>query len=127
MPINKVLIIDDEELILLTTRLLLQKQGIEVRSTSDALKGQSLAAAEQPDLILLDLMMPGINGWDVLRQLKDNSTTKSIPVVLFTAGDVSVTQDDLTTREVFAMIKKPFSLKEIITLIDSINRETGDA
>lgn len=126
MKLKKVLMIDDEELILLTTRLLLQKHGIEVVCSSNSAETVSLAKSTAPDLILLDLMMPDIDGWETLRQLKEDPATSGIPVVLFTAGDFVATENQLREWNVLALIKKPFRLPELLGIITNTGNGATD-
>ena len=81
----KILIIEDTEnnRILLTRRL--TPKGYEVAATEDAERGLEMAAAERPDLILMDVGLPGMNGWEATRQLKGKAETQGIPVIALTA------------------------------------------
>src|SRR3990172_3324636 len=87
MPKLKILIIDDEPLIVKSTCLALSIYGFEAKGFHDGPSGIAAAAAEQPNLILLDIMMPGMDGWEVLKRLKEESATREIPVVIFTAKE----------------------------------------
>ncbi|PIP21591.1 MAG: two-component system response regulator [Candidatus Nealsonbacteria bacterium CG23_combo_of_CG06-09_8_20_14_all_40_13] len=80
----KVLIIDDEETILKMYGTKLSMAKIEVLTSEDGQKGIEMAAKEKPDVILLDIIMPNINGLDVLKMLKIRDETKNIPVYLLT-------------------------------------------
>ena len=79
------LVVDDERSIRLLCRVNLQASGIEVLEADDGEAGLELARREQPDLILLDVMMPGLDGWSVARQLAADESTKDIPVIFLTA------------------------------------------
>jgi DNA-binding response OmpR family regulator len=80
-----VLVVDDERSIRLLCRVNLQASGLEVLEADDGEAGLELARREQPDLILLDVMMPGLDGWGVARQLAADQSTKDIPVIFLTA------------------------------------------
>jgi len=80
----KVLIIDDEETILKMYGTKLSMAKIEVLTSEDGQKGIEMAAKEKPDVILLDIIMPNINGLDVVKMLKIRDETKNIPVYLLT-------------------------------------------
>jgi DNA-binding response OmpR family regulator len=84
MP-TRVLIIDDEAPIRLLCRVNLEAEGMEVLEAADGPAGLELARDELPDVILLDVMMPGLDGWRVAEQLIDDSTTTEIPIVFLTA------------------------------------------
>jgi CheY-like chemotaxis protein len=81
----KILIIEDTEnnRVLLTRRL--KPRGYDIITAEDAEKGMLLVEVERPDLVLMDVGLPGINGWDATRQLKSNPATKHVPVIALTA------------------------------------------
>jgi two-component system cell cycle response regulator DivK len=81
----KILIIEDTEnnRVLLTRRL--RPRGYDIITAEDAEKGLPLVEGERPDLILMDVGLPGMNGWDATRQLKSNPATKHVPVIALTA------------------------------------------
>jgi DNA-binding response OmpR family regulator len=82
---TKVLVIDDEAPIRLLCRVNLEAEGIEVLEASDGLGGLELASSGQPDAILLDVMMPGMDGWSVAEELLEGEATQGIPIVFLTA------------------------------------------
>jgi two-component system, OmpR family, alkaline phosphatase synthesis response regulator PhoP len=127
MPLKKVLMIDDEELILLTTKLLLQQHNIETIATSRSQEGIELARTTAPDFILLDIMMPDMNGWEVLRSLQECESVRSIPVVIFTAGDFTATEEELRNRGVAGILRKPFHLRELLRILGIDNKEAKHA
>ena len=81
----KILIIEDTEnnRVLLTRRL--RPRGYDIITADDAEKGLPLVEGERPDLVLMDVGLPGMNGWDATRQLKSNPATKHVPVIALTA------------------------------------------
>jgi two-component system alkaline phosphatase synthesis response regulator PhoP len=83
--VTKVLVIDDEAPIRLLCRVNLEAEGMEVLEAADGPSGLDKARAERPDVILLDVMMPGLDGWRVAEQLLDDPTTTGIPIVFLTA------------------------------------------
>ena len=87
MPQYNLLIIEDDPDIVELLQYNLQKEGHTVRAAGDGEAGLQLAQRDKPDLILLDLMMPGMNGLDVCRALKAKVDTASIPVIMVTAKD----------------------------------------
>ncbi len=84
MP-EKILIIDDDLDTLRLVGLMLQKQGFQIVAASSGAQGLELALSELPDLILLDVMMPGMDGYQVSRRLRSNEKTLDIPILMFTA------------------------------------------
>ena len=80
-----VLVIDDEAPIRLLCRVNLEAEGMRVLEASDGPSGLDTARLDVPDVILLDVMMPGLNGWQVAEELLDNERTQRIPIVFLTA------------------------------------------
>ncbi len=82
---TKVLVIDDEAPIRLLCRVNLEAEGMTVIEAADGPSGLEQAREEDPDVILLDVMMPGLDGWKVAEQLLENERTSSIPIIFLTA------------------------------------------
>jgi len=82
---ERVLVIDDEPPIRLLCRVNLEAEGMQVLEAADGLAGVEVARKETPDVILLDVMMPGLDGWRVAEELLDDERTRSIPIIFLTA------------------------------------------
>src|SRR5512143_2298055 len=82
---EKILIVDDDLETLRLVGLMLQRQGYEISAASNGEQGLDKAWEEKPDLILLDIMMPGMDGYEVTRKLRGNPSTLSTPILMFTA------------------------------------------
>jgi len=82
---TRVLVVDDEAPIRLLCRVNLEGEGMEVLEAADGPGGLEIARAERPDAILLDVMMPGLDGWDVAAELLEDEQTAGIPIVFLTA------------------------------------------
>ena len=82
---TKVLVVEDEAPIRLLCRVNLEAERIDVVEAENGLAGLEKARTERPDVILLDVMMPGLNGWQVAEQLLDDPATRNIPIVFLTA------------------------------------------
>ncbi len=82
---DRVLIVDDDVDTLRMVGLMLQRQGYEISSASNGEQGLAKAFDEKPDVILLDIMMPDIDGYEVTRRLRKNPLTKSTPILMFSA------------------------------------------
>ena len=82
---TKVLVIDDEAPIRLLCRVNLEAEGMTVLEASDGSSGLDLARDEQPDVVLLDVMMPGLDGWRVAEELLEDDRTRGIPIIFLTA------------------------------------------
>src|ERR687888_2438479 len=85
VTVTRVLVIDDEAPIRLLCRVNLEADGMEVLEASDGPTGLEKARNDEPDVILLDVMMPGLDGWQVAEELLDDRRTSSIPIVFLTA------------------------------------------
>jgi signal transduction histidine kinase len=112
-----VLVIDDEADILDVTRRILADTYSVITAQTGA-TGLKKAITNQPDLILLDVMMPGISGYDVCKTLKRNAKTKEIPVVIFTAVTEKVNIDKAKQAGADGFVTKPFKKEDLIDLIE---------
>lgn len=120
MPKKIVYIEDDLEMIYLI-KMILERKGYEIVSVSDGLKGFETVEQEKPDLVMLDLMMPNIDGWDIYHQLKTNETTNSIPVIVISAKAQPIDKVlGLQIAKVNNYISKPFRPQELIDSIEEI-------
>src|SRR5215213_4278325 len=91
--VTRVLVIDDEAPIRLLCRVNLEAEGMEVLEARDGPGGLEQARAERPDVILLDVMMPGLDGWAVAEELIDDDTTREIPIVSRSSASASELDD----------------------------------
>jgi DNA-binding response OmpR family regulator len=116
----KVLVIDDEAPIRLLCRVNLEAENMEVLEAEDGTQGLELARAEQPDVILLDVMMPGLDGWEVLHRLLEDETTKEIPIVFLTAR--AELRDRARGLELGGVdyVTKPFNPTELAPLVEEL-------
>jgi len=114
---KKILVIDDEKLIVEVTRVLLESSGYEVVSALDGREGFQLALEEKPDLVLLDLMMPVLDGWETLELMRSDETTAGTPVIIFTAKEMA--SPDRVAREKGAddYIAKPYEIEDLLAKI----------
>lgn len=115
---KKILIIDDEKMIRLTTSILLKKEGIYVVEAVNGTDGLQKIQQEKPDLILLDIMMPIMDGWEVLSNIQGNEDFKSTPVIIFTAGDFIEAEKKAKDKNVHGIIRKPFRLDKMLEIIN---------
>jgi len=114
---KKILLVEDEKDMAYAVSLQLEAKGYEIIIACDGQEGLNKARAENPDLVILDLMLPKIDGYKVCRMLKFDNKYKDIPVILFTAR--AQDSDRKTGREVGAdaYITKPFEPKELLDKI----------
>jgi DNA-binding response OmpR family regulator len=115
--VTRVLIIDDEAPIRLLCRVNLEAEGMEVLEAKDGPAGLELARAERPDMVLLDVMMPGLDGWGVAEELLDAEETNGIPIVFLTAR--AEFRDRARGLDVGGVdyITKPFNPVELAPLV----------
>ena len=122
MPREKILVVDDEEDILELVRFNLSKEGFQVICATTGEKAVGITRSEHPDLIVLDLMLPGMDGLEVAKILKNNPETQNIPIVMLTAkGEES---DVVTGLELGAddYVAKPFSPRILTARVRAILR-----
>lgn len=113
-----VLIIEDEKLIIVSTQMVLEAAGFRVESATNGEDGITKARTQTPDLILLDIMMPGIDGWETLTRLKRDTETSGIPVVIFTAREHSRGHQKSAEMGAADYFRKPFEPDELIELVE---------
>ena len=118
-----ILIIEDEKLIVVSTQMVLEAVGFRVESASDGENGIAKARKIQPDLVLLDIMMPGIDGWETLTRLKGDPETTSIPVIIFTAREHSRGHQKSAEMGAAGYFRKPFEPDELIELVEKHTRQ----
>ena len=118
MAAAKVLIIDDEKLLVKSTCMALAHYGFEVKGALDGEEGLRAALDYKPDVVLLDIMMPGMDGWQVLEKLKQNPDTKHIPVVIFTAREYSNGKALGLKNGAADYVAKPFEPQELAAILD---------
>jgi two-component system phosphate regulon response regulator PhoB len=120
-----VLVVDDESAIREMIRFALGRSGMKVRCAADGLEALSKISEETPDILLLDWMMPGINGLELTRRLRRNSQTAEIPIIMLTA---KVTEDDKVAglnAGTDDYIIKPFSPRELVARIQAVMRRAS--
>ena len=113
-----VLIIEDEKLIIVSTQMVLEAAGFRVESATNGEDGITQARTQAPDLILLDIMMPGIDGWETLTRLKRDSDTAEIPVIIFTAREHARGHQKSSEMGAADYFRKPFEPDELIELVE---------
>jgi DNA-binding response OmpR family regulator len=116
-----IICVEDEPEMIDLIRLILGRRGFEVLGAPGGQEGLALIQAQQPELVLLDLMMPDMDGWDVFQQLKASERTRSIPVIIVTAKAQSIDKVlGLQIAKVDDYISKPFSPQELMASVDRV-------
>lgn len=119
-PRNIVYIEDDQEMIDLVS-MILSRRGFEVKGIQGGLAGLDYINTQSPDLILLDLMMPDMDGWDVYQQMKSRDDTRNIPVIVITAKAQAIDKVlGLQIAKANDYICKPFRPQELLDSIDKV-------
>ena len=118
---TKVLIVEDEEILLTALTEELTQEGFEAVGAHDGVEGVEKSLSEKPDLILLDLVMPKLDGIGALKQIKENPETKDIPVVILTnLSDYDKVSDALSLGAMDYLVKANYRLEELVTKIKSV-------
>ena len=120
MSRRRVLLVDDDVAVLQMLSLALTKAGYDVLQAQDALQGVTRAIRDSPDIVLLDLIMPGGGGFIVLERIKRSSKTRLIPIIIISGSvdpDVETRAQQLGVRDFF---HKPYDLLELLARISSL-------
>jgi len=113
--------VEDEPEMIDLMRLILGRRGFEVKGANGGAEGLKMIRDSAPDLILLDLMMPDMDGWEVYQQLKADEKTKNIPVIVVTAKAQSIDKVlGLHIAKVDDYIAKPFSPQELLNSVEKV-------
>ena len=116
-----ILCIEDEQEMIDLMRLILIRRGFDVHGANSGEEGLSMIRKEHPDLILLDLMMPDMDGWEVYQQMKADEAIKNIPVIVVTARAQSIDKVlGLHIAKVDDYISKPFTPQELLNSVDNV-------
>ncbi|MFX0549151.1 response regulator [Hathewaya histolytica] len=124
MKDSKILIVDDEEHIQELIKFNLEKNGYKAFCASNGMEAIEIAKEELPDLILLDLMLPGMDGYDVCKAIRRENTLSTVPIIMITAKSEEF--DKILGLELGAddYITKPFSIRELLARVKAILRRT---
>jgi DNA-binding response OmpR family regulator len=118
-------VIDDEAPIRLLCRVNLEAEGMEVLEAADGPSGLEKARSERPDVVLLDVMMPGLDGWQVAEELLDDDRTSGIPIIFLTAR--AELRDRARGLDIGGVdyVTKPFNPVELAPLVEDLVRRVG--
>ena len=116
----KVLLVEDNDLNrdMLSRRL--QRRGYEILSAADGEQGIALAASEKPDLVLMDISLPGLNGWDATRRLRQNPVTACIPIIALTAHAMSGDREKTIEAGCDEYETKPVELNTLLAKMEAL-------
>jgi DNA-binding response OmpR family regulator len=118
---TRILIVEDEEILLTALSEELKQEGFQVFGAKDGVEGVEMAQSEKPDLILLDLVMPRLDGIGALKQMKDTPEIKDIPVVILTnLSDYDKISDALSLGAMDYLVKANYRLEELVNKIKTV-------
>jgi two-component system alkaline phosphatase synthesis response regulator PhoP len=126
MSKGTVLVIDDEKDLIELVRYNLDKEGFDVVAAHDGTSGLEIATRHKPNLVVLDLMMPGMDGLEVCRRMRGDERTRRIPVIMLTAKAAET--DRIVGLELGAddYVTKPFSPRELVARVKAVLRRTAE-
>jgi DNA-binding response OmpR family regulator len=113
------MIVDDESAIRLVCRVNLESAGFETIEAADGETALALASSERPDLILLDVMLPGLDGWEVAARLRETPETREIPIVFLTARSTATDEVHGHAAGGVGYISKPFDPAELTRTVSA--------
>jgi len=118
--VNKpvVLIVDDEPDVVTMWQRSLLMEGFEVLCAYDGISAVDMAEVDKPDLVLLDIMMPMMSGYDVCRQIKANPATEHIPVLCVTSAQSPEVRENAQAAGAQGLLIKPFATRELVAQIN---------
>ncbi|MDG4598080.1 MAG: response regulator [Candidatus Contendobacter sp.] len=122
---NKILVVDDEPNIVLSLEFLMKQAGFQVRTASDGEVALTAIAAEPPDLMLLDVMMPRKNGYEVCQAVRANPDWKDIRIIMLTAKGREVEREKGLALGADDYITKPFSTQEVVERVRELLAGAG--
>ncbi len=118
MTRKRVLIVEDEAAIRSTVREALEWSGYETAEAADGSEGLAKAEGSRPDVILLDVVLPGLDGYEVCRRLKGNSMTAAIPVIFLTGLEHDALDQLANAVGATACLTKPFRIQALVAVIE---------
>jgi CheY-like chemotaxis protein len=120
VPMSRVLVIDDESIVGVILRYAFEARGHEIVVAADGRSGIEVARSEHPDAIILDLMMPGVNGYEVLGQLRDQPETDDVPVLVLTAVTMAQDRERCLSGGANVVMTKPFDPRDVADAVDGL-------
>ncbi len=116
-PIKLLIVDDEEDLVEMLALRLRAARGFEVETANDGPSGLEKARAQRPDVILLDNVMPGMDGWEVCRRLRQDERTRGARIIMLTAGNVGRTEPKVLDAGADEIVLKPYDQDQLIGLL----------
>ena len=120
MEKNRILVVEDEESLLKLESILFTSKGYQVTGVRDGNDALAAITESRPDLVVLDIMLPGMDGFEVCRAIKGNPHTNSIPVIMLTAKKSSLDLERGRLAGADAYITKPFKSVKVLEVIEGL-------
>ena len=117
---KRVLLAEDEPNIVESLRFLLERAGFDISVESEGPAALESALAEPPDVLVLDVMLPGLDGYEILRRLRDDRRTRALPILMLTAKGQRENRETALDFGADAFITKPFANAEIIEAVETL-------
>ena len=117
MPTHKILVIDDSKVIRMRVKDMLPTGNFDVIEAKDGLEGFNLIRTENPNLIMLDFLLPKMSGWEVYQEIQKQPKLRTIPLVLMSGRKEEVTDKLTEPFEYFAFVEKPFDREQLVEAI----------
>jgi CheY-like chemotaxis protein len=117
---SRVLVIDDESVVGVILRVAFEANGHETLVAEGGRSGIETARAEHPDAIVLDLMMPAVDGYEVLEELRDDPVIEEVPILVLTAVTLSRERDRCISEGADAVMTKPFDPRDVADAVDEL-------
>lgn len=124
---RRVLVVEDDEMVVEVVTINLEAEGLDVVHASNGTAGLAEVDRERPDLVLLDVMMPDVDGWTVLSKLRARPDTEKLPVIMLTAKSMPADQVRGYNLGATGYITKPFSADELVEKVQHALDEDGNS
>ncbi len=121
----RVLVVDDEPNIVLSLEFLMQQAGFDVDTAADGERALQSVAQQPPDLILLDISLPGLSGFEVLDQLRNQPETARLPIIMLTAHGREVEREKGLALGADDYVTKPFSTRDLVAKVQALLGEAS--
>jgi len=127
MTARKVLVADNEIHIVQVVAIKFRNNGFEVITSDNAREAFELACRQKPDVIVTDLQMPGTSSLELIENLRQDQATADIPVVLLTARDFTVEDEQMSDLRISVCLPKPFSPRELLQTVNEVLKQRATA
>lgn len=124
---QRILVIDDEEDIRALMKLILEAAGFQVTLAHNGQEGLAAIATHGADLVVLDILLPDLNGWEICRRLKADPATQQIPIIILTVRSLFKDQLQFDQLQLDGFISKPFEIHDLLTAVRKLLPPTSAA